>query len=63
MNRKYKTEEYMDLINKLRDNIPNLAVTTDIIVGFPTETEADFEEEIEVIKSQFSRTTCFPIFY
>ena len=61
MNRKYKTEEYMDLINKLRDNIPNLAVTTDIIVGFPTETEADFEEEIEVIKKvNFQELHVFP---
>jgi len=61
MNRKYKTEEYINFIDKLRDNIPNLAITTDIIVGFPTETEADFQEEIEVIKRvNFQELHVFP---
>lgn len=50
MNRKYTTEEYLEFISKLRKNIPNLALTTDIIVGFPGETDQDFKATIEFIK-------------
>ena len=50
MNRKYTTQDYLQFINTLRENIPNLAITTDIIVGFPGETDEDFEETIAFIK-------------
>lgn len=48
MNRKYSSAHYYKLVEKLRDRIPNLALTTDIIVGFPGETEADFQQTIEM---------------
>lgn len=50
MNRKYTREHYMDLIKKLRDAIPHIAITTDIIVGFPGETEEDFLDTIDLVK-------------
>lgn len=50
MNRKYTKEEYMDKINKLKTKIPNISLTTDIIVAFPGETEEDFQKTIELVK-------------
>ena len=50
MNRKYTRELYLDKITKLRDNCPGIAITSDIIVGFPGETEADFNETLDLIK-------------
>jgi tRNA-2-methylthio-N6-dimethylallyladenosine synthase len=50
MNRTYTRRQFVDLANLLRDTIPNLAITTDIIVGFPTESEAEFEETLEVVR-------------
>lgn len=51
MNRKYTKEHYLNLVKKLKDSMPDIAVTTDIIVGFPGETEEDFMETIEVVKN------------
>jgi tRNA-2-methylthio-N6-dimethylallyladenosine synthase len=50
MRRTYSRERYLKLVGDLRDGIPDLALTTDIIVGFPGETEDDFRETMEVVE-------------
>lgn len=50
MNRGYTKEDYLLLIEKIRNRMPDISVTTDIIVGFPGESQEDFEETIDVVR-------------
>ena len=50
MNRKYTREQYLKLVEKIKKQIPNVILTTDIIVGFPGETKKQFEKTVEVMK-------------
>jgi tRNA-2-methylthio-N6-dimethylallyladenosine synthase len=50
MNRRYGREEYLDRVIRLREAVPNIALTTDIIVGFPGETERDFELTVKLLE-------------
>ena len=61
MNRKYDTKFFIDRINKIREIRPNISITTDLIVGFPNETEEDFKITLETIKKiRFSKIHVFP---
>lgn len=61
MNRKYQKEEYEEIINKIRSIRPDISISTDVIVGFPGETEEDFIESYEFCKKiGFSKIHVFP---
>ena len=49
MNRRYTRESYLDLINYAKEKIPDVVITSDVIVGFPTETDEEFEDTISLI--------------
>lgn len=50
MNRRYSKEQYLELAEKIKKEIPDISITTDIIVGFPGETEEDIDQTIDVVK-------------
>ena len=62
MNRRYDKEKYLELVQKIRTAIPDISLTTDIIVGFPGETEEDFQDTLDVVdKCDFD--TAFTFIY
>ena len=62
MNRRYDKEKYLELVKKIRQAIPDISLTTDLIVGFPGETEEDFLETLDVVR-QADYDTAFTFIY
>ena len=61
MNRKYNVEDYINKVNKITKILPNISITTDVIVGFPGETEEEFLETYNFIKKvNFAELHVFP---
>ena len=61
MNRHYTREEYLEACNRIYEAFPNAAITTDIIVGFPTETEEDFLDSMHIVEeARFAQVHAFP---
>jgi tRNA-2-methylthio-N6-dimethylallyladenosine synthase len=60
MRRSYRSERFLGILDRVRERMPNAAITTDIIVGFPGETDADFEETLRVVeKARFTSAFTF----
>ena len=50
MNRTYTREHYLDIVKALKDNIPDIALSTDVIIGFPTESDEEFEDTMDILR-------------
>jgi tRNA-2-methylthio-N6-dimethylallyladenosine synthase len=60
MNRGYSRQYYIDLVYKLRERVPDISITTDLIVGFPGETEEDFADTLDLVREvEFDMAFCF----
>ncbi len=63
MNRPYNQQEFFSYIENIKNRVPGIGLTTDVIVGFPGESEADFKETLKVVKiAGFSRLHIFFLF-
>lgn len=62
MNRKYTATQYLDLVRRVREKMPEIVLTTDIIVGFPGETDEDFEQTMQILR-QVEYDTIFSFIY
>jgi len=62
MNRKYTREQYLELVKKLRAAVPDVTITTDLIVGFPGETDEDFEQTMDLVR-QVEYDSAFTFLY
>ena len=51
MNRTYTRERYLEIANKLKEKIPGIALSTDVIIGFPTESDEDFEDTMDILRT------------
>ncbi len=61
MNRKYTRQQFLETVQRMRSKNPDFTVTTDIIVGFPGETDADFQETMDIVSQiQFAKVHMFP---
>lgn len=60
MNRRYTRERYLEQIRAIRESLPDVGITTDIMVGFPGETEQDFEDTLDLVRqAEYSSAFCF----
>lgn len=60
MNRKYTREKYLDIISEIREKLPDCGITSDIMVGFPTESDEDFQDTLDLVKKvRFSNAFTF----
>lgn len=61
MRRRYTSEEYLKVIDRIRYSLPNASITSDVIVGYPSESDSDFEDTLKIVKkAKFSNVHIFP---